>query len=265
MTSPAPFNSAIYLGSVVHTRLRPVHHRLQYRMLMLLIDLDELPRLSRALSVFSTGRFNLFGFHGRDHLAGDSTPLRTQVERQLERAAISTDGGPIRLLCMPRVLGGVFNPLSVFFCHAADVSLRAVLYEVNNTFGQRHSYLIPIADPHARLHRQSCAKQFYVSPFMAMAMQYHFRLAPPHHRVAIAIEAHDAAGPMLSACFAGRRQELTDANLLRALLRHPLLPAQVLGGIHWEALKLWLKGMRPRPRPAPPSDPVSIIMSPSQP
>lgn len=261
MTSPTPFTSAIYLGSVVHTRLRPMHHRLRYRMLMLLIDLDEVPRLSQALSTFSAERFNLFAFHARDHLAGTDTPLRIQVDRQLDRAGIAADGGPIRLLCMPRVLGGVFNPLSVFFCHAADGSLRAVLYEVNNTFGQRHSYLIPITDPDAGIHRQRCAKQFYVSPFMDMAMQYHFRVAAPQNRVAIAIEAHDAAGPMLSACFAGRRKELTDANLLRALLRQPLPAAQVLAGIHWEALRLWRKGLRPRPRPAPPADPVSVIMS----
>ncbi|WP_428490666.1 DUF1365 domain-containing protein [Rhodopila sp.] len=261
MTTPAPFNSAIYLGSVVHTRLRPVRHRLRYRMPMLLLDLDELPRLSRALSVFSAERFNLFGFRSRDHLAATTTPLRVQVEQQLERAGLAPDGGPIRLLCMPRVLGSVFNPLSVFFCHAVDGALRAVLYEVNNTFGQRHGYLIPVADPHAAIHRQSCAKQFYVSPFMEMALNYHFRLSPPRNRVAIAIEAHDDAGPMLSACFAGQRRELTDANLMRALLRHPLLAAHVLGGIHWEALKLWRKGMRLRPRPAPPTDPVSVVMA----
>ena len=259
---PAPFQSAIYTGSVAHTRLRPVHHRLRYRMLMLLLDLDELPRLSGALRVFSTERFNLFGFRGRDHLAGSATPLRSQIEQQLRRAGIAVDGGAIRLLCMPRVLGGVFNPLSVFFCHAADGALRALLYEVNNTFGQRHSYLIPVADPGAPIQRQSCAKQFYVSPFMDMAMQYHFRLSPPGARVAIAIEAHDAAGPMFSACFAGRRQDLNDANLLRALLRHPLLALQVLGGIHWEALKIWRKGVRPRPRPAPPAEPVSIVARP---
>ena len=265
MTTTARFKSAIYQGSVVHTRLRPVHHRLRYRMPMLLLDLDELPRLSRALSVFSAERFNLFGFRSRDHLAATATPLRAQVEQQLDRAGLPPDGGPIRLLCMPRVFGCVFNPLSVFFCHAANGALRAVLYEVNNTFGQRHSYLIPVADPHAAIHRQSCAKQFYVSPFMEMALHYHFRLTPPRNRVAIAIEAHDANGPILSACFAGQRRDLTDANLLRALLRHPLLAAHVLGGIHWEALKLWRKGMRFRPRPAPPADPISVVMATRQP
>ena len=112
----------------------------------------------------------------------------------------------------------------------------------------------------SRVHRQRCAKQFYVSPFMEMAMHYHFRIVAPARRVAIGIAAHDATGPVLSACFTGQRQALSDATLLRGLLRHPMMAAQVLGGIHWEALKLWRKGMRTRPRPAPPADPVSIVL-----
>lgn len=256
----AASHAAVYAGSVVHTRLRPVRHRLRYRMMALLLDLDELPLLSARLKLFSVERFNLFAFFGRDHLAGDDTPLRIQVEAQLARAGIATDGGPIRVLCMPRVLGAVFNPLSVFFCHAANGDLRAVLYEVNNTFGQRHSYLIPVADPQQRVHRQRCAKQFYVSPFMEMAMDYHFRLVAPADRVSIGIEAHDASGPILSAGFSARRQELSDATLLRTLLRHPMLAARVFGGIHWEALKLWRKGMRVLPRPAPPPNPVTVVL-----
>lgn len=254
------FASGVYVGSVVHTRLRPVRHRLRYRIMMLLLDLDEVAVLSERLWLFSAERFNLFAFFTRDHLDGSTVSLRSQVEAQLSRAGIAIDGGPIRLLCMPRTLGAVFNPLSVFFCHAADGGLRAVLYEVNNTFGQRHSYLIPVADADQPVHRQRCAKQFYVSPFMEMAMQYHFRVVAPDRRVAIGIEAHDATGPVLSASFAGRRRPLSDAVLLRGLLRHPAMAVQVLGAIHWEALKLWRKGMRVRPRPAPPADPVSIVL-----
>lgn len=255
------FVSAVYVGSVVHTRLRPVRHRLRYRMMMLLLDLDELTDVSRRLWLFSADRFNLFAFFGRDHLADGAAPLRSQVEAQLVRAGITPDGGPIRVLCMPRVLGAVFNPLSVFFCHAANGDLRAVLYEVKNTFGQRHSYLIPIDDARQPVHRQRCAKQFYVSPFMEMAMQYHFRLVAPDRRVVIGITAHDATGPVLSAGFTGQRRTLSDARLLRGLLRHPMMAVQVLGAIHWEALKLWRKGMRIRRRPAPPADPVSIVLS----
>lgn len=259
MTALPPLRSAIYLGAVVHTRLRPVRHRLRHRMLTLLLDLDELPELAKRTALLSVDRFNLFSFHQRDHLDGSATPLRAQVEHQLARAGIVPDGGPILLLCMPRILGLVFNPLSVFYCHASDGALRAVLYEVNNTFGQRHSYFIPVTGHDAAGPRQQCAKRFHVSPFMDMALRYHFRLVLPQERVAITIAVHDDAGPVLLASFAGRRGELGNANLLRGFMRHPLLAAQVLGGIHWEALKLWRKGLRIRPRPPAPPEPVSLV------
>jgi uncharacterized protein len=252
-------NSAIYIGSVAHTRFRPARHRLRYRMFTLLLDLDELPRIAGSARLLSFNRFNLFGFYERDHLAGGAEPLRIQVERQLARAGLALDGGAIRLLCMPRVLGSVFNPLTVFFCYGSGGDLRAVLYQVNNTFGERHCYLIPTTDPWAKVQRQQCDKRFFVSPFMEMAMQYHFRLTLPAAWAAVAIEAYDTNGRVLSACFAGHRQELTNANLLRVFARHPLLALQVQGGIHWEALKLWRKGVRWRPKPAPPGEQVSII------
>lgn len=252
--------SAIYHGQVVHTRFRPVHHRLQHRLMWLLLDLDELPMLARRLRLFSLNRFNLVDFRDRDHGDGSSVPLRAQVEKALAGAGLEPDGGAIRVLCMPRVLGTVFNPLSVFFCHRADGRLRAMLYEVNNTFGDRHSYLIPIAGDaaHQSVLRQSCAKQLHVSPFMDMAMTYHFRVTPPGGRAVVAIEGRDAEGPMIAAVFAGRRHDLTDANLLRACATRPLLGVQVLGAIHWEALKLWRKGVRWRARPQPRADGMSV-------
>ncbi|MDE2333991.1 MAG: DUF1365 family protein [Rhodospirillales bacterium] len=250
--------SAIYTGAVVHTRLRPVRHRLRYRMFSLLLDLDEIPELSARLRWFSAERFNLVGFSRRDHLAGDATPLRTQVEAALAASGIEARGGRILLLAMPRVLGTVFNPLSLFLCHDAEGALRAVLYEVNNTFGQRHSYLIPVSGADRPVH-QSCAKTFFVSPFMDMGLRYRFRLVPPGERLAVAIEASDAAGPVLKAAMALRRQPLTDAALLAGFVRHPLLAAQVLGAIHWEAAKLWRKGLRIQARPAPPAEPISIV------
>jgi DUF1365 family protein len=258
MTAAAAPISAIYTGSVVHTRLRPVHHRLRYRVLFLLLDLDELPALEQRLRLFSSRRFNLFSFRARDHLDGTDTDLRVQVERALRDADIIPDGGPIRLLCMPRILGGAFNPLSIFFCHGADGALRAVLYEVNNTFRQRHSYLLPVTDPDEVPLRQACAKRFHVSPFMDMDLRYRFRLVPPGAKAAVAIDVRDEDGTIMSAGFAGRRSALTDANLWRGFLRHPLLAVRVLGGIHWEALKLWRKGLRLRPRPAPPPTAISI-------
>jgi uncharacterized protein len=246
--------SAIYSGTITHTRVRPVHHRLRYRGLYLLFDLDELPALTRDLRLFSTRGFNLFGFCARDHGNGSDELLRSQIETQLRRAGIEPDGGAIRLLCMPRVLGTAFNPLSVYFCHHVDGTLAATIYEVHNTFGERHSYVIPVATDGtgsvSRIIRQSCAKSFYVSPFMDMALTYHFRVKPPEERVSVAIETRDDETLLMTAAFSGTRVALSDANLLRMFVRHPLLAAQVLGGIHWEALKLWRKGLKLRPRPA---------------
>lgn len=159
---------------------------------------------------------------------------------------------------MPRVLGMVFNPLTVYFCHRADGGLQAMLYEVNNTFGQRHSYLIPVTGDVRGALRQRCDKRFYVSPFMDMGLSYAFRVTLPDESLSLGVDAHDAAGPVLLAAFTGRRRPLTDARLLAAFLAHPLLAGRVLGGIHWGALKLWWKGMRLRPRPAPPAEAVTI-------
>ncbi len=249
--------SALYAGTVVHRRLRPLRHHLRYGVFYLLLDLDELPALSRRLRLFSLDRFNLFAFHQRDH--GDRRPggLRAWVERHLTEAGLAAAaGGPIRVLCMPRILGHAFNPISVFFCHRPDGSLLAMLYEVRNTFGERHSYLIPAAQPDGEL-RQSCEKRFFVSPFMPMRLTYRFRVRPPGAAISLGITAADEQGVLIATAFGGRREPLTDATLLRRFLRMPLQGAKVLGAIHWEALKLWLRGLRLHARPRPPASPVS--------
>lgn len=225
---------------------------------MLLIDLDELPGLFARLRLLAKGRFGLLSFDARDHGDRSDTPLRTQVEQQLAQAGIE-GGGPIRLLCMPRVLGHGFNPLSLYFCHSRDGSLAALLYEVSNTFGQRHAYLIPTPDTAVgALVRQTVAKRFFVSPFMDMDLAYDFTVRPPGETVGVDIAVADAVGPMLHAAFHGRRRPLTDAALLRAWLGHPLLTLKVVAGIHWEALKIWRKGVGLRRRPAPPAGPVTV-------
>jgi DUF1365 family protein len=182
----------------------------------------------------------------------------------LRAAGYRVDGGAIRVLAMPRLFGYAFNPLSVHFYRRRDGSLMAVLHELNNTFGERHSYLLPVEHQGGEhqggdVIQQSCPTCFYVSPFMDMAMTYYIRIVPPAARVAVAIETRDAAGPMLHAVFAGNRRELTDAALLRAFLARPLLTVKVVAGIHWEAPKLWRKGLRLRPRPLPPADLVTAV------
>lgn len=249
--------SSLYTADVLHVRHKPVVHRLRYRALYLLIDLEEARLMAGRCRFFSSNRFNLVSWHERDHGDGSARPLRNQIEDHLRRAGIDAHGGAIRVLCMPRVLGLTFNPLSIFFCHGSDGRLAAILYEVNNTFGQRHSYLIPVAD-HAGVVRQHCAKNFYVSPFMQMALTYRFRLTEPGERLAVHISAQDATGKVLTAVLGGKRERLADGPLLRGFLRSPLLGWQVLGAIHWEGLKLWRKGLRPQPRPQPPADPITL-------
>jgi hypothetical protein len=250
-------NSCLYFGRVVHRRLKPRPHALDYRVFSLFADLDELDRLHRRLRLFSRNRFNLFGFSDADHGTA-AAGLRSWVERQLTAAGIG-EAGAIRVLCYPRILGYVFNPLSVFFCHRPHGGLAAILYEVHNTFGQRHGYLIPVADGAAPVIRQSCEKRFYVSPFIAMEGEYSFRIVPPDETVAIAITQSDATGPLLHASFVGRRRDLTDTRLGEAFVRYPLMTAKVIGGIHWEAFRLWRKGIPLVDRPPPPEDAVTIV------
>jgi DUF1365 family protein len=249
--------SAIYFGTVVHRRLRPRPHRLNYRVFSLLLDLDELPELGRRLRLFSHNAFNLLSFHDGDHGAGGG-PLRPHVEAQLKKLGIEPDGGPIRLLCSPRMLGYVFNPLSVYFCHRRDGGLAAILYEVNNTFGERHTYAIAVAGAQPMV-RQSCAKRFHVSPFLGMAATYDFRILPPGDRVAITVSERDADGDLLHASLTGARAELGDRQLLRALLAYPLLTLKVIVGIHWHAMRLFLKGTVVHPHPQPPEESVTLV------
>jgi DUF1365 family protein len=165
---------------------------------------------------------------------------------------------------MPRVLGHAFNPLNVYFCHAADGALAAIVCEVNNTFGQRHAYVMSGRAPPGRAVRSACAKRFYVSPFLGMDLTYDFRIAPPADRMAVAIRGSDAEGALIDAAHAARRRALTDRALLAVFLTHPLLSLKVVGGIHWEALKIWLKGVGLHSRPAPPEQSVTVVPAPER-
>ncbi len=253
-----PLNSALYVGTVTHHRLRPREHRLAYRIYSLLLDLDEMQRLDRDLRLFSVNRFNLFSFHERDRGDGGAQPLRERVEAQLRAAGLATDGGPIKLLTMPRLLGWSFNPLSVFFCYRRDGDLGAILWEVDNTFGQRHAYLIPVQEKPGETIRQTCDKAFYVSPFLDMDLRYAFAVDGPGEQLRIVIDASDQDGLILRARQNARRRPLTDSALLLLFFSLPALSLRVVFGILWEALKLWLKGVHLRPRPPPPRDSISV-------
>jgi DUF1365 family protein len=249
--------SAIYSGVVAHRRLRPRAHALRYRVFMLLLDLDELPAVFGRLRLLAEGAFGLMSFRSADHGDQSGGDLRAYVRCRLTAAGVTADG-PIRLLCMPRILGYGFNPISLYFCHDADGSLAAILYEVRNTFGQRHSYLVATPEGGDDLVRQSAPKRFHVSPFMDMDMTYDFTVRAPGELAGVSIDVRDAQGLMLSAAFHGRRAELTDAGLLRAWVSHPLLTLKVVAGIHWEAAKIFVKGVKLRPQPPVPAAPVTL-------
>lgn len=250
--------SALYVGDVVHSRRQPRQHRLHYRCFWLLLDLDQLSELSQRLKLFSHNRWNVFSFRDRDH--GDQTgrPLRAYVEAQLAAAGVPFAGGKINLLTMPRILGYAFNPISVYFCYSREDCLVALLYEVRNTFGERHSYLIPVESETGGVIQQSCRKSFHVSPFMDMGLDYDFRVTRPAEALSVVIRAGDKSGVILIAALAARRRALTDRALAWLLASQPLLTLKVLAAIHYEALKLVLKGIALRPHPAPPTVPVSI-------
>jgi DUF1365 family protein len=238
--------SGLYRGVISHLRVRPKRHALRYRVFQLLIDLGEGPALGRTCRWFGWDRPALLSFRQSDHGDGSDTPLRAQIEERLRAARIEA-GGPIRILCMPRVLGYVFNPLSIYFCHRTDGGLAAIVYEVNNTFGGRHSYVLPVEGDGAV--DQSCAKRLHVSPFMDMGLTYDFRIAAPDEWVQFGIHVRDDDGLWLTAGFAGERRSFTDAELLKAWLAHPLLTIGVIAAIHWEALRIWLKGVKYRSGP----------------
>jgi DUF1365 family protein len=257
------FQSTLYVGSVVHRRLRPRAHRLRYRMFWMLVDLDEIDALASELRLFSSNRFNAVSFYDADHGDGSGAPLRPQVERHLAKAGIAIDGGRIKLFCMPRIFGYGFNPLSIYFCYSRIGPLVAILYEVHNTFAERHSYLIPVdslVNNPGSVITQQCHKVFHVSPFMDMDMTYQFRVVAPAERVAVAINAAKTDGVQLFAALAGRHRGLSDAGLLRLLVSHPLLTLKVVGAIHWHGLRLLLKGIKLRHHPAPPSIPVTTVL-----
>lgn len=254
MSAPA---SALYLGRVTHRRFRPRAHFLRQRIAQVLLDLDSLPALDRRLRFFSVGRFNLFSFRPDDH--GDGAGDPAGWARALMAQAGVDASGPVRLLCAPRVLGYAFNPLSVYFCHDGQGRLSGLVHQVNNTFGERHSYVIPAAPDADGLVRQACAKRFFVSPFMDMEMTYRFTVRPPGEQLTVRVDGADRNGPLIAAIVTSRRRPLDDSQLLRAFLAQPWMAIAAPAGIGWGALRLWLKGVRYRHRPPAPARPATVV------
>jgi uncharacterized protein len=242
--------AVLYLGEVMHARLKPMGHRFNYRVMSLLIDLDRLEAADRQSPLFGVNRAALYSFNEADHGDRDGSSLRAYTQRCAAEQNIDLTGGRVLLLCYPRLLGYTFNPLSVYFCYRADGELGLLIYEVRNTFGDIHAYALAVKPGEISKAgvRQQQDKLFYVSPFLEMAMRYHFRVSPPADDVKLRILETDREGPLLAATFCGRRHALTTAALLRSVFSLPLVTFKIVAAIHWEALRLWLKGARLVPR-----------------
>jgi DUF1365 family protein len=249
--------SALYNGVVVHKRVRPVQHALRYDVFSLLIDCDELSELDRRLRLFSYNRFNICSLHDANH--GDGTPIAAYLRGIAEQSGV---GGVERflMLCYPRVLGYVFNPVTIYFGLNGSGNPALIVYEVNNTFGERQTYVVPVeADAGADTVHQSCGKRFYVSPFNSVDGRYSFHITPLEDEITVGIALHTDDGPLLKAFFRGERSELTDATLAGALARTGWLSVKVIAAIHYEALKLWFKGLRLVPRPRRPRSAIAYV------
>ena len=248
--------AALYVGDVVHARLKPVGHRFSYRVMSLLIDLDRLEVADRQTPLFGVNRRALYSFHEADHGDRDGSSLRLYAQRCAAEHGIDLTGGRVLLLCYPRLFGYTFNPLSVYFCYTPDGEPALLIYEVRNTFGDIHAYVLPVTrgDISPAGIRQTQDKRFYVSPFVEMAMRYHFRVMLPQGRVKLRILETNSEGPLLSATFNGQRRILTTRELLRSFFSLPLVTLKIIAAIHWEALRLWLKGVRLVPRPGKTAD-----------
>ena len=248
--------SALFEGKVRHTRLRPVSHDFEYGVFYLMFDLDELDELDRSLRLLSVGRSNLFRFEPADHGPLDGSDLRTWADATFVRAGIHLDGGRVKLLAFPRMLGYAFNPLSIWYGYDAEGVLRGVIHEVRNTFGDRHIYVAGV-DPDDLGH--SFDKKMHVSPFNDLDQTYDFTINDPGNRLLLSINQSDREGAFLRAGMRLSRRDLSDGELLRQFFGHPLLTAKVIFGIHYQALKLWLKGAVFHRRPEPPADTITIM------
>lgn len=232
--------ASLYVGETWHRRFAPRPHEFRYRLFQLLVDIDQLDQAFAGLKWLKLGPRGPMSFDPRVHGDRRSHDLRSWVVATLAKAGVAATATTIRLLCFPRVLGFVFNPLSIFFVHAADGRLEAVVYEVNNTFGQTHAYVIP-ATGGAR-ETQRAAKRLYVSPFYRVEGEYRFDISAPAETLELRIVKAVDGRPDFVATQTAKQEALTDQRLKALLWSIPLMTLKVVIAIHWQALRLFLKG-----------------------
>jgi len=236
-------NSFIYTGNVIHKRFKPKIHFFKYKVFSLLIDLSEIHLLDKDLKIFSYNKFNIVSFYDKDHGPRDGSSVKNWVIDNLKKNNIATNDIQIKLLCYPRIFGYVFNPLSVFYVYDRNLNLISILYEVKNTFGEQHTYVFK-SDINNNLVQHMCKKKFHVSPFIEMDCVYFFRLLKPGNKISVIIDQNDKEGKILYASQDGIKSEITNSNLTKSYLKHPLMTFKIILAIHFEAFKLWSKGIK---------------------
>lgn len=248
--------ASLYFGKVTHARLKPKIHRFNYNIFSLVIDLDRYQEAKKSSFLFSVNSAALISFHEKDHGPRDGTALRSYIDSLLMDGDIEKPA-KVLLWCNPRVFGYTFNPLSIYFCYDKNDEVIALVYQVNNTFGETHSYVAKVSESQDKSPaiKNSAQKCFYVSPFLDMDLRYDFSIQAPDEILKVRILEHDENGPILSATFSGKHKTLNSKNLMLGMFKTLGLTWKITAGIHFEALILWFKGVKLTKRPAPPIKP----------
>lgn len=256
MTAPA---LRLWTGKTVHHRYAPFERRFAYGIALIDLDIDRLAEAGRQTSLFSVGRPGVFSFLPEDH--GEKkkgVPLRPWAEDMFRKAGVELAGGVIRLVTFPRHLFYKFAPLSLWYGYGAGGELRGIIYEVNNTFGEQHCY-VAATGPDRSEHQAE--KTFHVSPFMDVSGQYRFTLRAPDEKLRVTVENWMDGARCHMANINAVAVPATTSNLVRLALHQPFSSFGVTAGIHWQALKIWLKGAGYRRKPEAPARTATIAAS----
>ncbi len=258
--SPLETAPAVYVGRVMHDRPGPPRHRFEYPLFMWLLDAGRLDELAARLPGFGHNRRQPVAFFDADHFGAGGRPAVESLKDLLAARGVAWPGGPVWVLTHCRVLGYVFNPVSFWYCFGPDHALEAIVAEVNNTFGERHCYVVSRAGWTARAGRPATVqwtekKVFHVSPFFTLDGSYRFAVGQPGRHLGLRIDLTVGGEARLRTALTLRREAISRTSVVRLLLRYPFLTARVMGSIHWQAFRLWRKGASYHSKP--PYDPAA--------
>ena len=243
-------------GEVVHKRLRPKEHKLRYSVFSLLLDVDRLGEIDSRLKLFRVNGFSLFSLQEKDHGFRDGSSLSDFAWSMVEKTGFKNRVATVKVLLYPRIIGFAFNPLTVYFCCDERGDPVLMIYEVRNTFGENLTYVLEAGPETNGAYCHSTPKQFYVSPFNKVEGDYTFHVRKSDKNLTVGVALKTDGNPLLRTHFSAATEVLTDSKLMRAFWAYPLMTLKVVAGIHWEALKLWRKGLGLQEQPATPEQPI---------